>query len=96
MDAETIRTVLGKCFASDGKSVPIEDEFRNISKIVSEQYMDANKCRMKIYIYSIGKTGNNKPYEYSRLITDEQFMEFKQSVIRERTHQDNKEEDPWK
>lgn len=96
MDLEKVHAVLKRCYASDGTPFPIDLGIKVISKIVSEQYVDADNCRLKIYIYSKGKVGNNKPYEYETLLADERIIKFKKSVIELRKSEFTEEEDdPW-
>lgn len=96
MDLSKVHAVLKRCYASDGTPFPIELGVKVISKIVSEQYVDADKSRLKIYIYSKGKVGNNKPYEYETLLDDNRLLQFKKAVIEHRRAEFEEEEnDPW-
>ena len=62
-------------FRDSNKNTPVEAfTYEDVSKIGYEKYVGSDRGNIKIFFYSRGKTGNNKPY----MLEGRTFDEFKQ------------------
>ena len=88
-DEIKLNSFIHKYFVDSKKKSISEDlTYKNISKIVSERYIGNSTLNIKIFFYSEGSEGNNKPYTFRERSLKE-FAMFNELLEKTRMNQSN-------
>ena len=92
MNINKLQVILSRCKAADETTLK-DIDISTISKLQVDEYLTGSRVAVKVYLYSSGKTGNNKPYRYPGSMKYENYISFRDALKKEINNDDDFEED---
>ena len=79
-DKEKLNEIIQKKFMdSDKNNPPVDFTYEDVSKVVFEKYVGKDRGNIKIFFFTRGKSGNNKPYSLDGRTLDE-YIQFNEML----------------